>query len=74
MKEDLALLVEAGLYNPEALINDFGPGSVDAKLADMIAPGGYERWIKKVEGLKFEPKSELDKMREILGIKNREDK
>ena len=69
MKEDLALLVEAGLYNPEALIDGFGPGSIDAKLADMIAPGGYERWIAKVGNQSVEPLSEKDKMKKLLGIK-----
>jgi len=59
-------LIEAGLFNPEALIN---PGPIDAKLADMIAPGGYERWIAKFKGVKIEPMSEANRMRMLLGLK-----
>lgn len=69
MKENLSLLVEAGLYNPEVLIDGFGPGSVDAKMADMIAPGGFERWIEKRENESIEPLSEVDRVKNLLGIK-----
>ena len=58
-------LIDAGLFNPEALIN---PGPIDAKIADMIAPGGYERWIVKFKGKKIEHISEANRMRMILGL------
>ena len=64
-------LSEAGLYNPE---NIFERSEVEKKIDDMIAPGGYDRWIKKFEGKKLEPKSEKDKMRELLGIEINKDK
>jgi hypothetical protein len=59
-------LIEAGLFNPEALID---PGPIDAKIADMIAPGGYERWIAKSKGKKIEHISEANRMRMLLGLK-----
>ena len=61
-------LSEAGLYNPE---NIFERSEVEKKIDDMIAPGGYERWIKKFEGKKLEPMDEEDRIRELLGLKNK---
>jgi hypothetical protein len=61
-------LSDAGLYNPE---NIFERSDVEKKIDDMIAPGGFERWIKNSEGKESDPINEEDKMRLLLGLKNK---
>ena len=70
-------LIDAGLINMDAYIDGFGPGSMDARLADMSAPGGFERWVARGEaksnGKKFEPMSEMDRLRTLVGVKTKGD-